>query len=367
MRYPFHVRSGPDSWTDLKTRLRELDADRFMLVTEDGVPAGMIAQVQEHFQSVAPCEVLRFPASEKAKTVGTLDGLAEQALAGRATHRSVVVALGGGVAGNIGGLLAALLFRGIRLVHMPTTLLSMSDSVLSLKQGVNSCLGKNHLGTFYGPALVWNNLDFLATLPADEIRAALCEMIKNVLAICPELYDDVASRLRQDAVYDLEVIAKFIEVCVQAKTSVMHHDPFERCEALVLEYGHTVGHAAELLTDGRLRHGFAIGVGMLAAAHIAVEMGCLSRDEAAAHKELLTRNGAPTELPADLDVESVLEAVRLDNKRGYVHEQPGTCGFILLDGLGRPHLSDGHIITLVEEDTVRAAIATVQHVAENGR
>jgi 3-dehydroquinate synthetase len=366
IRYPFHVRSGPDSWTDLVTRLRGLDADRFVIVTEDGIPASLIEQVHEHIQSVAPCEVLRFPASEKAKTVATLDGLAEQALADRVTHRSVVVALGGGLSGNIAGLLAALLFRGIRLVHMPTTLLAMSDSVLSLKQGVNSCLGKNHLGTFYEPVLVWNDLDFLATLPADEVRAALCEMIKNVLAICPEHYDKVASRLRADAVYKSEVIVEFIELCVNAKMSVMRHDPYEKGEALVLEYGHTVGHAAELLTDGELRHGFAIGVGMLAAAHISAEMGYLDRDEVALHQELLARNGAPTMLPAGLDVESVLEEVRLDNKRGYVPEQPGSCGFILLDTLGCPHLNDGHIITPVQEDTIRAGITAVQDAALEG-
>lgn len=364
--YPFHVRSGPESWADLVARLRGLDADRFVIVTEDGVPTGLIAQVQEHLQRVAPCEVLRFPASEKAKTVATLDGLADQALAGRATRRSVIVALGGGLVGNVAGLLAALLFRGIRLVHMPTTLLAMSDSVLSLKQAVNSALGKNHLGTFYAPVLVWINLDFLATLPPDEIRAALCEMIKNVLAICPERYDEVASRLRPDAVYDSETIAEFIGLCVDAKVSVMHDDPYEKGEALVLEYGHTVGHAAELLTDGGLRHGFAIGVGMLAAAHISAEMGYLDRDEQSAHQELLARNGAPTELPADLDVESVMEAVRLDNKRGYVAEQPGCCGLILLDGLGSPHHTDGHIITPVKEDTARAGIVAVQDAAVAG-
>ncbi|MDQ2881589.1 MAG: 2-deoxy-scyllo-inosose synthase [Actinomycetota bacterium] len=359
VRYPFSVRSGAGSWQELTQRLEELDADRFVIVTEHGIPASLVAHAQMQLSSVAPCQVIDFAASEKTKTVATLDDLADKALIGKVTRQSVIVALGGGLAGNVAGLLAALLFRGIRLVHMPTTLLGMSDSVLSLKQAVNSGCGKNHLGTFHEPVLVWNHLDFLDTLPRAEIQSALCEMIKNVLAICPDRYDEVATRLRTDGRYSRETLTDFIGLCVDAKCAVMRYDPFEKGEALVLEYGHTVGHAAELLTGGKLRHGFAIGVGMLVAARIAVQLGYLDRSDEAAHRALLQRNGAPTTLPAELDLDSLMQAVGLDNKRGYRPELPGTQGLILLDGLGRPHHSDGSLITRIDEAVIHAGIAAL--------
>ncbi|MGW1199323.1 2-deoxy-scyllo-inosose synthase [Streptomyces sp. NPDC002536] len=354
--YPFHVRNGEASWEELSRHLAALQADRFVVVTDDGVPAALSAEVQSRLGAVAPTQVLSVPASEKAKTIETLDRLAENAIRGGVTRNSVVVALGGGLAGNVAGLMAALIFRGLRLVHMPTTLLGMSDSVLSLKQAVNSRVGKNHLGTFHAPVLVWNHLDFLDTLPAAEIRSALCEMIKNVLGICPDRFDDVAARLRPDARYTPQTLAEFIGLCVDAKTAVMRNDMREKREALVLEYGHTVGHAAELLTGGALRHGFAIGVGMLVAARISGELGLLGPDDEKAHRILLELNGAPTQLPGELDADRLLEAVRLDNKRGYVPARPGTVDMIILDGLGRPHWVGDNVITQIDEAVVRAGI-----------
>ena len=279
-------------------------------------------------------------------------------LQNRISRRSVVIALGGGAVGNIAGLLAALLFRGIRLVHVPTTLLAMSDSVLSLKQAVNSELGKNHIGTFYPPVLVWNSLDLLTTLPPAEIQSALCEMIKNVLAICPERYTEISHQLRVDATYSDEEITSFIELCVTAKTRVMRDDPYERGDGLVLEYGHTVGHALEILTRGTTSHGFAIGMGMRVAARVAVELGMLSRADEDCHEELLQRNGAPTQT-ADVDPRDVLRVVALDNKRGYIPDRPGCHGMILLAGLGQAHRSGTSLITPVAEDVLLAGLDAI--------
>ncbi|MFF5145035.1 2-deoxy-scyllo-inosose synthase [Streptomyces sp. NPDC013157] len=359
VRYDFHVRHGHSAWSDLRARFAELDADRFVIVADAGLPAHLLAETEMNLAALAPTQVLKAQADETQKSLTTLDRLAEETLRHGITRRSVVVALGGGTVGNIAGLLAALVFRGIRLVHMPTTLLGMSDSVLSLKQAVNSSYGKNHLGTFHAPVLVWNHLDFLESLPAAEIQSALCEMIKNVIGIVPERYDEVAGLLRTDGRYPPDVMSRFIDLCVDAKTRVMRHDANEKGEALILEYGHTVGHAAELLTGGRLRHGFAIGIGMLAAARVSRELGMLDRSDEAAHLKLLELNGAPTALPEELDTTSVLNIVRLDNKRGYVPGRNGTCDLILLEGLGRPHRPGGNQITQVDEDTVRIGIESV--------
>ncbi|PRY38918.1 2-deoxy-scyllo-inosose synthase [Umezawaea tangerina] len=346
--------------------MKALDPDRVVVIADSALTEGQVGEVTRHVGKVAPTTVLTVHADEPAKSLEVVNSLAEQVFPTRITRQSVVIALGGGLVGNVAGLLSALIFRGIRLVHLPTTLLNMSDSVLSLKQAVNSSVGKNHLGAFHVPTLVWNHLDFLRTLPVDEIRSALCEMIKNVLCVVPERYDEVSARLRTDGVYPLCDIAWFIDLCVDAKSAVMRDDPREEAEGLVLEYGHTVGHAAELVTGGRLRHGYGVGLGLLAAARVSRELGFLDQADHDAHHELLRRNGAPTRLPADAPADAVFDAVRLDNKRGYVKPAEGMQDMILLDGLGRPHRTNGTLITQVPREVVRLGIDSIARIDDSG-
>lgn len=357
--YDFYVANGSASWSELRRRLAELDTDRFVLIADRSLPPAVFANVQSHFEAIAPTLVVTLDPSETTKRLTIIDDLAERSILGGVTRQSCVVSLGGGLVGNMAGLLAALLYRGVRLIHLPTTLLGMSDSSLSMKQAVNSRNGKNHLGTFYAPVFVWNQLEFLDSLPSEEIQSALCETIKNVLCICPERYDEVAAKLRPDGRYSSDVIVDFIELCLDAKTKVMREDPHEKREALILEYGHTVGHALEIVSGGKLRHGFAIGVGMLAAARISRLLGYLSLSDEAAHKDLLQRNGAPGPLIDFWNVEEILRCVRLDNKRGYRPSQPNKCDFILLDELGMPHRDHGGLIVQVDEELVRPAIESV--------
>jgi 3-dehydroquinate synthetase len=359
--YPIYVRSGPAAWAELTGLLAGLHADRFLLVTDDGVPAPALHAVSRVLEALAPVTLLRVPASERAKNLSTIDDLAREAFTSGATRMSVFVALGGGLAGNMAGLLAHLFLRGARLVHVPTTLLAMSDSVLSLKQAVNSPVGKNHLGAFHAPELVWSQLDCLATLRQSQIRAALCEAIKNVVAICPDRYGELAARLRVDAVYSEAELAWFIGMCIDAKQQVMAADPEEKGGALVLEYGHTVGHAAELITGGRLSHGLAIGVGGLVAARVATLLGIGDPAIEKVHETLLHLNGAPTQFSAGFfsagfEADQLMQAIRLDNKRGYVLPRPGCIDMILLAGLGQPHQVGDNIITQVPEDVVFAGI-----------
>jgi 3-dehydroquinate synthetase len=358
IRYPYHVRSGARAWDEFTDTLSGLRADRFLLVTDGGVPAAALNAITPCLQQLAPVTLLRVRAHEKEKNVGTLERLAGEAFSHGATRRSVVVAFGGGLAGNVAGLLAHMFLRGIRLVHVPTTLLAMSDSVLSLKQAVNSGSGKNHLGAFHVPELVWVNLDLASTLPPEQVRAALGEAIKNVVAICPEHYDEMSGRLRADAVYSLPELAWFIEMCVAAKQQVMKADPYEKGPALALEYGHTVGHAAEHVSGGSIPHGLAIGIGGLVAARIATLLGHLDPAVEAAHQHLLERNGGPTTFPPGLTVPALRETIRKDNKRGYLPPRRGYVDMVLLDGLGRPHRSGGSIVTQVPEDIVITGIQT---------
>lgn len=349
-QYGFYVGDGHEAWAVLLDQLTALDADRFAVITEPGVPPHFAHQLVERIsRDVGPAVLLAFPPGERGKTVAAIDDLAEGALHAGLTRRSAIIALGGGLAGNVAGLLAALLFRGIRLVHAPTTLLAMSDSVLSLKQAVNSRVGKNHIGTFHAPEFVWNNLDYLHSLPADEIRGALCETIKNVLTISPERLDELARTLDPECAYTADDFRRIIDICVEAKTSVMRADPLEKGDALVLEYGHTIGHAVELLSEGTLTHGLAVGVGMLTAAQVARRLGVLDERAEWTHWELLELNGAPTGLPPRVDAGRVLEVSRLDNKRGYLRRRLGHRDMVLLEGIGLPRRSGDSLLTQVPE------------------
>jgi 3-dehydroquinate synthase/2-deoxy-scyllo-inosose synthase len=355
--YTFHLRAGQDAWSELAARVADLNADHIFVITDSGVPDATVRATAAAAAVSAPVTVLTVPATEQAKNATTVLDLAAEVIAAGATRSSVVIGLGGGLAGNVAGTVAGWVYRGApRLLQIPTTLLALSDSVLSLKQAINSPWGKNHLGCFKAPVFVWGHLDILRTLPAAEKRAALCETAKNVLAICPERYGELAELLRPEADYTDAELAWIVDLCLAAKQSVMAADPYEAHRALILEYGHTAGHAAEHLSCGRLGHGPAIAVGMLVAARVSARLGHLSAAGERAHHYLLERNGIELRFPPGLTAEALLAAMRRDNKRGYQPPEPGRIDMVLLDALGRPHIEGGRLLTQVPEDVVLDAL-----------
>ncbi|MRH89163.1 iron-containing alcohol dehydrogenase [Nocardia sp. SYP-A9097] len=358
-RYSF----GEDCLAEIADGISELQADTLIFVTDDTV-LGLYRTVIERLSGNTPAIVLSHHAGESMKTLSCLTEHLESALRAGATRRSVVVALGGGVPGNLAGLMANLLFRGVRLVHVPTTTIAAMDSVLSLKQAINSPVGKNHLGTYYAPTAVYADVRLFATLPADELRSGYCEMAKNCLAIRPA----AAERLR--AIIDAGELATpaaltwLLDASIDAKTAVTREDTFERRSGLVLEYGHTAGHAIEIC-DHRARgaagisHGAAIAVGMLVAAHISHARGWLSDDEVSAHYEIITGLGVEPCLPQAVSAADVLEVMDDDNKKGYLDSRPDSLPFVLLRGLGRPAMTDDLPLVHVSRPEIREALEVI--------
>jgi len=359
-------------WSELLYRLRALDADRFLLVTEHSLlhPFGdeVLARIAD--AKVAPCAPISFPGSEQAKTLTEIDRLAGAARRAGATRASCLILLGGGLVGNVGGLLATLLYRGVRFVHLPMTLLGMLDSTPSLKQAVNSEGHKNLLGAFRRPEFVFADLAYLDTLPPQEIRSGLCEVIKNVLAICPQLLDEVAGLLNPDASYTRPQYRRFIELSIDAKCEVMADDPYEEKEGLRCEYGHSAGHAVEALTHrpayryGAVGHGHAVGIGMMVAARAARLLGLLDRADEAAHLDLLRRNGAPVTLPAGIQPRDVLNVVALDNKLGLLPAIPGHYLEVVLKRLGQPCYTAGRPLYHVPHQVLDAALRALTPAAQ---
>ncbi|MVU78554.1 iron-containing alcohol dehydrogenase [Nocardia sp. ET3-3] len=359
--FPYHF--GRECVTEIGTAIAQLAPDKLVFVTDDDVLAHY-GHAIDTMAGAIPSVILSHPSGESMKTLTCLSQHLETALRAGITRRSVVVSFGGGVPGNLAGLMANLLFRGVRLVHVPTTTIAAMDSVLSLKQAINSGVGKNHLGTYYAPDAVFTDVDFFTTLPERELRSGLCEMAKNCLAIQPEALDGLRAIVAGGDPAAPDSLLWLLDASIAAKSSVTRDDTFERRAGLVLEYGHTVGHAIEIC-DHRARgaaglpHGTAIALGMLVAAHISHARGWLSDDEVSTHYEIVTGLGVEPALPASVRAEQVLAVVADDNKKGYLPARPDAVPFVLLRGLGRPEMSGDLPLTPVEVREIRAALDVI--------
>ena len=273
--------------------------------------------------------VVQVPDGERHKHLATVARIYEALVRGEADRDSTVVAAGGGVIGDMAGFAAATYLRGIRLVHLPTTLLAQVDASIGGKVGVNLAAGKNLVGAFYPPRLVITDPALLRTLPRREFRAGLYEVIKYGVACDANLF----TRLQRDVagITDQrpEVLVPVIAECCRIKAGVVTADERESGPRRVLNFGHTAGHALETLTGyRRFRHGEAVGWGMLVAAEVAAARGMLAASELAAVRSLIMQLG-PLPPVADIAAPQMLHAMRRDKKvaEGRLH-------FVLPSGIG---------------------------------
>ncbi|WP_426502046.1 3-dehydroquinate synthase family protein [Dactylosporangium sp. McL0621] len=334
------------------------DVDAILLVLDDGVRGHADAVAAELARRVR-VEPVAVEAAERHKTLPTVHHLLETAVARGLTRRSAVVAMGGGTVGNLAGLAAALLFRGTRLVHLPTTPVAAFDATVSLKQGVNLSAGKNLAGTYFVPALIACDLAWLSTMPRHDLLTGLAEMVKNVLVAAPGLEPKLVRALEEPRL----ALRALLEIGVEAKAPYVAADPRERGGALIFEYGHTAGHAVEFVSGGAIRHGEAVAWGMLVAAEVARRHHGLAADDVAAHHRLVARldlPGAATRLDG-LGRDAIRAALAADNKRGYGPCAPGEVLMVLLDSVGRtvPGPAGGPPLVPVPIEAVMDAFETV--------
>jgi 3-dehydroquinate synthase len=290
---------------------------------------------------------LVMPDGERHKRLDTLERLAEQMIAHGGDRDALVVALGGGVTGDVAGMLASVFMRGVDLVQAPTTLLAQVDASVGGKTGVNLKSGKNLLGTFYPPRAVLIDPSVLATLPAREFRAGLYEVVKCGVIGNPALFRMFETRLKQILQRDARTLEKLILESVRLKARIVEEDEREQGMRRWLNFGHTIGHALEAETGyRRLLHGEAVGWGMLAAARIAKSMGMLRGDDAGRiHAGVLGLGGLPG---VRVKPGNILKRIQSDKKtRG------GKAHFVLPSEIGRVEVvtgvPDGIILKAVEE------------------
>jgi 3-dehydroquinate synthase len=357
--YPFHY--GSQCLQELTAKIASLEPDRLLVITDTTVAAHYQQSLLPALDRIAPAVMIETEPGERHKTLDLLGRIAEKAILSGITRQSVVVSFGGGVTGNMTGLLAALLFRGIRLIHIPTTLVALFDSVISIKQAVNSRYGKNLVGTYYAPVMVLGDLSLLRSLPAREVRSGVAEVLKNALAIEPNYIDFLLQNLDPRCSYPEHVLRDFLDFSIDAKLKLIKCDKHERHRGLALEYGHTIGHAIELAhsacgSTNEISHGEAVAVGMIAAARIAHTLGLLTYEGVETHCKIIHRAGISSTLPTGLDAGRVLELLRFDNKRGHRHSRPGELDMILLKSLGVPNWLEDLPLTPVPFDAVEVTV-----------
>ena len=293
------------------------------------------------------CLVL--PVGEGAKSMANYAYLVERVLARGVDERSVFLSLGGGVICNVCGFVASTLYRGMDLVHLPTTLMAQCDAAISHKQGINGARGKNLVGTYFAPRLVAVDVDALSTLSDALIADGMSEVVKHALGEDPAYAEMLLAH--EGPARDPAFLEAVVGRNVALKCALMRRDPHELREGMVLQYGHTVGHAVEHLSGYRLSHGQSVAVGMMVAAWVSVIMGGARRDLVAAHARLLRKYGLPTRMPRGIAAADVVEAVRYGKR--YLTE--GTRMALLAD-VGALWRVDGEFAIPVSDQVLVQAV-----------
>ena len=269
-----------------------------------------------------------------------------QALAELGAQRNAtLIALGGGVIGDLGGFAAACWMRGIDFVQVPTTLLAMVDSSVGGKTGVNLPQGKNLVGAFWQPRLVLADIGTLSTLPDREYRAGLAEVVKYGAIGDPDFFAWLEAHADALAARDETVIAQAVQRSCKHKAGVVARDERETGERALLNFGHTYGHALETIGEYRQwLHGEAVAIGMLMAARLSAALGLADRTDAERLDALLARLGLPTQRPENADPQRIVALMRLDKKT-----LSDRLRLILWRGIGRAEIVDG-----VDADAIAA-------------
>ena len=255
------------------------------------------------------------------------------------TRSDAVVAVGGGATTDLAGFVAATWLRGVRVVHLPTTLLGMVDAAVGGKTGINVAAGKNLVGSFHPPAGVLCDLDTLATMPAADYASGLAEVVKAGFIADPAILDlvesDPAAAARPDGPHTAELVRRSVQVKADVVSADLRESKTGGGGREFLNYGHTLAHAIERVEDYRWRHGDAVSVGLVYAAAVSSRAAGLDQATAARHGDLLAALGLPTRYRADA-WPALLEAMRLDKKN-----RGSRMRFVALSRLGEPTLLDG--------------------------
>jgi 3-dehydroquinate synthase len=320
---------------------------RYVIVTDTRIDALHGERVQAALEKMGlRVDRITVPPGEEAKGIGTVLAVTERLTALGADRQTVLIALGGGVVGDLTGFAASIYLRGIPVIQIPTTLLAQVDSSIGGKTGVDTAAGKNLLGTFKQPQGVFIDIAFLKTLPDPMFRSGLAEVIKYGIIESPGLLDDLERAAAGGSLRETAFLERIIATACRIKKDIVELDERDRGLRRVLNFGHTVGHAVEAASGYALSHGESAAIGMVAAARLSERLHGLPADDAARIEAIIRSVGLPDRIPAEMDPDDILARLSLDKKR-----EGRTIHFVMIRKLGTPFVNGG-----IPEEILRDAL-----------
>jgi 3-dehydroquinate synthase len=286
---------------------------------------------------------LEVPSGEEHKSLETAGRLYHELSGAYAERTTPILALGGGVIGDLAGFVAATYMRGVPLIQVPTTLLAQVDSSIGGKVAVDHGQLKNTIGVFYQPKLVIADIETLKTLPEAELANGLAEVIKHAAIRNGNLFNFIEANMKRAKALNEGVLETIVLENAKIKGEVVEKDEKESGFRGILNYGHTIGHAVETVSNFQLKHGQAIAIGMVAAARISSRMGILDEGDVIRLRDTIENAGLPTEMPA-LSVKDIISAMKHDKK-----VRQDKVIFVLLKSIGHAFITDQVSLSLVEE------------------
>jgi len=329
--YPICI--GADVLGTLGHLLCEQQFSGRVVVVTDSVVGGIYREpvVQALTSAGLDPWVIEVPAGEEHKNSIWLTFIYDKLIEGRIDRRSPLIALGGGVVGDMAGFAAATFLRGIPLIQVPTTLLAQVDASVGGKTGINHPAGKNLIGAFYQPRLVLIDVDTLKTLPRREFVAGLAEVIKYGIILDPELFTLLEERLSAILHFDSSLLAQIVTVCCRLKARVVEEDETEGGYRAILNFGHTLGHAVESATEYKeFLHGEAVAMGLIFAAHLSQQRGRCNKVTCERIRQLIKRVGLPVEVPSRVKGEHLALVMETDKKT-----TAGKVRFVCIEEIGK--------------------------------
>lgn len=326
--YPIYFEND---FSSLAQRMMDqgLHYNKICIVTESNVAPLYAGALQEELAKITDnVSLCVFASGEENKNLETVQDIYQHLIEIGMDRKGLLVALGGGVTGDMTGFTAATYLRGIDFIQVPTTLLSQVDSSVGGKTGVDFRQFKNMVGAFYQPRLVYMNMNTLKTLPRDQVVSGMGEVLKTGLICDGEFFREVADHKEAIETLDPAFMAGIIRRCCQIKAGVVERDPKEQGERALLNLGHTTGHAVEKLMNFKMLHGHCVGVGMAACAYLSHNRGLLTDDELSYILNVLKSFGLPVSV-SGLGADDVLMATKKDKKM-----ENGRIKFVLMKGIG---------------------------------
>lgn len=348
--YPITIESGLFNCADAFSPLKA--GDKALVVTNESVAPLYLAVVKESLEKLGVVvDDLILPDGERFKTLSVMEGVFTRLLENNHGRDTTLVALGGGVIGDLTGFAAACYQRGVRFIQVPTTLLSQVDSSVGGKTAVNHPLGKNMIGAFYQPASVVIDLNCLKTLPARELSSGLAEVIKYGIILDAELFEWLEAHIDALMALDEKAMGYCIRRCCEIKAQVVAEDERESGSRALLNLGHTFGHAIEAeMGYGNWLHGEAVAAGTVMAAYAASNLGIFPREDIGRITRLLARANLPTKGPEEMTAEAYIPHMLRDKKT-----LAGKLRLVLPTAIGRSEVVSG-----ITHDVVISAILDCQ-------